>query len=345
MDAPAEPTTRRRRSRAQTCPKCGETFVDPDAFSEHSASCQGGKVEPDPPAPEPAPAPEETPAPTTRRRSRQTAMDAPEAQMAPEPVPSPRTPAATPTPAPVTAANPINTANDLTVPVNIADDPNLGDAGLGPLQWEPEPSGPSVLSQAYSKLEDFSEFTVLGAQKAVGTVGGSVGPAMSIFIQGLIVLLIGSVFLLSGVYVGKKFGPLLTGQAPVETPIIPPVRVDPTSPISDPVKQARQVVNDFYAALDGKSYSLAYDYLSPSWQQELSFSQFEKGYNQNQSITCDIVNSRQDGENKVIVETSIRAVENGQTHNYNFQHVVQRVEGGWRITSGQMLAPTSSPTP
>ena len=236
-------------------------------------------------------------------------------------------------------------ASDQSLPVNVADDPNLGDAGLGPLQWEPEPSGPGVLQRAYAQLEDFSEFTVLGAQKAVGTVGGSFVSALGIFAKGLILMALAALFLFSGVFVGKKFGPLLTGQQPVETPIIPPVRIDPTAPISDPNKLARQVVTDFYQALDSKSYSLAYDYLSPSWQQELSFAQFEKGYGQNQSISAEIVQSKLENDTKVIVEARVRTVEGSGSHQFTFQHVVQRIEGGWKITSGQNITPLPSPTP
>lgn len=222
-------------------------------------------------------------------------------------------------------------------------DGDLGDAGLGPLQWEPEPSGPSVFVRAYGVLEDFSEWTVLGAQKVLSIFGLSMVSAFGIFMRGLVVLAIAVILLFAGMFFGKRFGPALMGDQGQEPPIIPPARVV-ESAVPDIPKQAGQVVQDFYSALDSKSYSLAYDCLSPSWQADLPFKSFEKGYQQNQSVQCNIKSSTQQSDTKVSLEVQVDTVEAGRTQSYLFRHQIQKIEGVWKITSGEEIKPSSSPT-
>jgi uncharacterized protein YchJ len=134
----------------------------------------------------------------------------------------------------------------------------------------------------------------------------------------------------------------LTGDHSNDPPIIPPVRVVESS-VPDIPKQASQVVQDFYTALDTKSYSLAYDCLSPSWQSELPFKAFEKGYQQNQSVLCSIKSTSQQSDTKVTLDVQVDTVESGQTQSYRFRHQVQKIEGAWKITSGEEIKASATP--
>ena len=317
------------------CPHCDEIFVDEESFEKHKLTHQGeGGAAPAAPAPAAPAAPD--PPPTTSRRAARAAAAAAATttEAAVEPAAAPETPTRS-------FGGARQEAVSVPVPEIVGDD--LGEAlpfedgtgGLGPMEWEKDaPPRTNPFAPAYKFLEDFSEWLFFGLQKGVGAFGLSLVPALAIAIRGTVLLLIGLLILGSGMWVGRKYGPWLMGQKPDEPPLLPPQRV--VAALSDDKKQATQAVLDFYNAIDGKSYSVAYDSLSTDWKKELSYPEFERGYRNTQSVRCTVIDSQTVADGKVEVKVEIEVVENGTSRRFAGTYQTERREDGWKLDSASV---------
>lgn len=205
-------------------------------------------------------------------------------------------------------------------------------AGLGPMEWEQAEPRPNPFLGVYKFIEDFSEWLFHGLQKAASVFGLSLVPAIGIAIRGTVILLLCIGILGSGMFVGRKYGPWLLGQKADDPPLLPPQRVIPT--VTDDTKLASQAVVDFYAAIDKKSYSVAYDALSTDWQKELSFNEFERGYRNTQSVTCAITDSKTLSDGRVEVKADIEVFEAGSSKKLTAVYQAKRTDNGWKLDSG-----------
>ena len=330
MDSPqtAPPATPRRRRQTFQCKECDEVFIDEESLRRHELTHK--PAEPEPAAPPPA---EPAPTPSPRRRGAAAAAAAAEAQQAEaasavQESPSRRASSSVSEPSvemPEGGFTPSPFGGGEVDPTMV---------GLGPMDWEQPANRKPMGTAIYGFLEDFSEWFFRGLQGGLQFFGLSLASGVGLAVRGLILLAVGAGLVFAGMYVGKKYGPSVLGIQQ-EPPLIPRPRVIPATQ-NDVTRLARQAVTDFYTALDNRSFSIAYNALSPSWQRELSFEEFERGYRNTQSIRCDIRDARKINDKKIELDVDLEVMEGGKRYNYQGVYQAIKTNTGWKLDSGKI---------
>jgi hypothetical protein len=346
LDSPK--TTRtgtRTRRKIFSCPVCDEVFVDEESLRRHELTHQnadapaaeeeaGGGESPPAPSAEPvaaAPAPEpaesSAPAPaaeasegrpvrtlsSVRRQAQQQQAQAAQVE------------------APSTF---LETEQPALMPVDPDATQAVLPSELGPMGWEPEQSASGGgLGRAWGALEDFSEWVVRGCKNTLGFVGSSVVSGLQLALRGLLVLALAAGCLYLGTWFGRVYGPRLWGQ-PVDAPVIPPTRTVGTSP-KDARASVRQLVEDFYAAIDSADYKKAYGCLSNEWRKELSYDAFARGYRDTKKARCDVKDVRSLPGGRYQVDVALEVVDSkGKPQRLQGSYVAVLGSAGWRLDEG-----------
>lgn len=333
-------TGSRARRKIFSCPVCDEVFVDEESLRRHELTHQNPEAgapaeEPAAAAPAAEPAPAEDPsavqeapaAPAPRRTLssvRRQAQAQQQAEAAAAPAAQVEAPAAF-LPTDSSAEIPVDPDATLKVPSPTP--------GLAPLGWEAETRKSGGLGQAWSAVEDFSEWVVRGTQNTFSFLGSSVVSGITLALKGLVVLAVAALFVYAGTWFGRVYGPRLWGR-PGDQPVIPPRRT--LSGTQQSTQIVRQLMGDFYSAIGRGDYQAAYDCLSPDWQAALTFDRFRDGYQETKSPVCKVTKVSWQSSSRCELSIRLQVTEKGQTHQYTGAYVAVLTPDGWKLDEGSL---------
>lgn len=118
----------------------------------------------------------------------------------------------------------------------------------------------------------------------------------------------------------------------------PESEASPTEASSqEPLERAVGVASGFYAALDQGDTALAYDNLSYEFQDSLSYETFRLGYEQLESVHCEIKHSELVSSQRARVDLELEVVEAGRPARYFVTCIVDQQGEVWSVSGVSQL--------
>lgn len=98
------------------------------------------------------------------------------------------------------------------------------------------------------------------------------------------------------------------------------LRPTPPEPAGPRLGDASQTVIDFHRAIDGGAYHAAYSQLTPAWQRELGYQEFESGFRKARRLKVESIEAVPAGTRKAYVHVSVKVDQTLLQGHYRVHH-------------------------